>query len=749
LTPDGFKNHETLKVGDDIYTWKDGKLNIQEVQRVNVKHYKGIMHQYRGRDACQTVTPNHRILYKKNNSTEVGIKESHELFNLKTPLAIPVALDNSDREDYDISDDMIKMLAIVLTDGHLKKSKGIPKSISIYKSSRRGEGIELIESTLNSLGYVSRRALAIKKNSFHVEKYKEKEYTCYEYTINTNESKEILKLLNYDRSRIPKFMFKFSQRQALLFITTWAKFDGHIEKIEGRKDRIKIQCDNHDIADSIQHLCFLAGRGSRIKERLIYRAKNPTIYVYVYARKYKDFKDKTEINHDDLVWCPTTEDGIVVYRKDGVIFISHNSPFSNLSIFDRPKLSALLEDKNYGWYFPRGDLKKEDWHEYVIEYIIELQNIYMKFFDKGDPLKGGSPYRFPIATVNLSKISTDNGFIIEDQKFLKSICKSDIYRYNIFTSEGTKVASCCRLLSDIEMLDYAAQSNSFGAGGSISLGSLRVLTVNFARMALQANTMEDFYELLESRVEDTAKILKAHKQLIMLMTEKGLQPFIANGWINKKRLFSTFGILGMVECESILKKKFKNRKNIDLTEEVLTKFNELVSTYSEKHGIIGNIEQIPAESMCHRLASSDQLLFGKEATKYPLYANQFIPLWDTESSIYERMEKDGKYNQLLTGGGIVHINTGEHVTSKQAEHLIVKSINSGCEHFAITGTFCQCEDNHRILGNSDTCKKCGSPVITKMARTVGFWTPVEDWSKLKIEYDHEKRKEYSNGDFKE
>ena len=34
-----------------------------------------------------------------------------------------------------------------------------------------------------------------------------------------------------------------------------------------------------------------------------------------------------------------------------------------------------------------------------------------------------------------------------------------------------------------------------------------------------------------------------------------------------------------------------------------------------------------------------------------------------------------------------------------------------------------------------------------MARTVGFFTPVEDWSDVKIKYDHDKRKEYSNGDF--
>ena len=179
--------------------------------------------------------------------------------------------------------------------------------------------------------------------------------------------------------------------------------------------------------------------------------------------------------------------------------------------------------------------------------------------------------------------------------------------------------------------------------------------------------------------------------------------------------------------------------------DVLTKFNSLVNDVSKELGISGNIEQIPAESMCHRLATVDKLLYDH---KFNIYANQFIPLWDTKASIWERMEKDGKYNSLLTGGGIVHINTGEHITGKQAEKLIAFSVDSGCEHFAITGTFCKCEDGHVSLGNSDKCH-CGLAIVSKVARTVGFFTPVEDWSKPKVEYDHKRRKEYKNGDFEQ
>jgi ribonucleoside-triphosphate reductase len=159
-----------------------------------------------------------------------------------------------------------------------------------------------------------------------------------------------------------------------------------------------------------------------------------------------------------------------------------------------------------------------------------------------------------------------------------------------------------------------------------------------------------------------------------------------------------------------------------------------------------NVEQIPAEAMSHRLAKADKVLFG-DAQPFDIYSNQFVPLWDNDSTVWEKMQKDGQYNSLLTGGGISHINTGEHITSKQAEKLINYAVKSNCEHFAITGTFCKCEDGHVVIGDTESCAICGKPITIKIARTVGFFTPVQDWNTAKIEYDFKRRHEYTNGDF--
>ena len=132
------------------------------------------------------------------------------------------------------------------------------------------------------------------------------------------------------------------------------------------------------------------------------------------------------------------------------------SPFTNVSIFDRPKLEGLISDDNYGWYFPnhkaistdndlQDKMSNEDFKKYVIDYITEIQNLFMDFFEKGDPLQNGMPYRFPVATINFSKVKNESTgkFEIQDKEFLKAVCKRDISRFNIFSSAGTKICSCC------------------------------------------------------------------------------------------------------------------------------------------------------------------------------------------------------------------------------------------------------------------------------------------------------------------
>lgn len=447
-----------------------------------------------------------------------------------------------------------------------------------------------------------------------------------------------------------------------------------------------------------------------------------------------------------------------------VNFLSRNgneSPFTNISIFDKEKLDTFLSSDNYGWLFPnrvevcvdnnmRGEeilseptykVSKEEFKEFVKEYVFELQKIFIDFFDKGDPMNGGINYRFPVVTVNFSKHKneeTGKDELDKDNELLEYMVKKDISKYNIFTSYGTKIASCCRMINNTELMDMAASVNSFG-GSNVSLGSHRVVTTNFTRIAYEADNYDEYLEILKDRVYSSAKILKAHRVLITKLNGLGLEPFIKNGWINMNRMFSTFGVLGIVEADKIIKEKFGN-KDFDYMGDILVKFNELCKQASKDNEIIFNIEQIPAESFAVRLADADKLIYGNPYNLDPLYANQFCALWK-DAGIYERLEIDGKYNQLLSGGGIVHAQANCKVTSPQARNIIRHAVECGCEHFAINVVYSQCTECHNVVvGTAEICPKCGGKHFEHYSRVIGFFTKVEDWNPTRKNWEFQRRK---------
>ena len=92
------------------------------------------------------------------------------------------------------------------------------------------------------------------------------------------------------------------------------------------------------------------------------------------------------------------------------------------------------------------------------------------------------------------------------------------------------------------------------------------------------------------------------------------------------------------------------------------------------------------------------------------------------------MDKDGRINLLLTGGGIVHLTIGERVTSEQALHLIKYAVKSCCEHFALNLVHSICEDGHVSEGKNEKCPVCGKSIVDYALRIVGFLRPMSTWS---------------------
>jgi len=388
---------------------------------------------------------------------------------------------------------------------------------------------------------------------------------------------------------------------------------------------------------------------------------------------------------------------------------SHQSPFTNISIFDRPNLEKLFGEM----CFP--DDSKPDF-----DLVEDLQKIFCDWFSKGDP-STGMPYRFPVVTLNLR---VDENRNIIDKASLEYFSRINLEKasFNIYISSGNKIASCCRLVNDFDL----AGCDSFGNGG-ISLGSHRIVTINLARLGRIAKTYDQLLVLLKERLDKSRDALVAHRRLLEQRVAEGFLPFFKYGLMSMSRLFSTFGINGVYECLEELGYPITTEKGARLAYDLLDEIRRYASECSKKYGCGFNIEQVPAESLAIKFAEKDKLLYDMD---YSIYSNQFVPLW-VDCDIVDRVKLDGNFSKVLTGGGISHLNIGERLMApEQMTKLIEFAVESGCEHFAINYNFCRCENNHlSVAGPVQSCPICAAPIKDHYTRIVGYYTPVSAWNK--------------------
>ena len=388
---------------------------------------------------------------------------------------------------------------------------------------------------------------------------------------------------------------------------------------------------------------------------------------------------------------------------------SHQSPFTNVSIFDRPNLENLFSEIR----FPDGSAPD-------LDLVEDIQRIFADWFSKGDP-STGLPYRFPVVTLNLH---IDDKRTILDKKAFEYFSKINLEKgcFNIYISQGNKVASCCRLINDLDM----AGVDSFGNGG-ISLGSHRVVTVNLARLGRLSGSLEELKTNVRAKLADSRDLLIAHRELLRKRIKQGFLKFFDYHIMDINRLFSTFGVNGIYECMEEIGTPMDTPEGIKNAHIILDVINKFAKECSTQTGNSFNIEQVPAESLAVKFAAKDAYLYGMD---YPLYANQFIPLW-VDCDIVERIRLDGEFSRSLTGGGISHLNIGEKLEAEsQMQKLIEYSIKAGCEHFAVNYNFAKCRKDHiSVAGPSLLCPICGEGIVDNYTRIIGYFTPVSAWNK--------------------
>jgi len=416
------------------------------------------------------------------------------------------------------------------------------------------------------------------------------------------------------------------------------------------------------------------------------------------------------------------------YVRDG-----SQSAFTNTSVFDRPYFEALFG----GSVFPDGT--------FMIDYeeeIIEFQKWYMEVMSD---IRSSNMFTFPVSTISLLRYEGDydlnslNAFVdpeFADWALHHNMKWSDS---NIFVDTSVNsLSNCCRLKSDIRDLGYF---NSVG-GTALKVGSVKVSTINLARLALDTNTEYEYLKELEHRVIVNLRALDCVRHIIQRNVEKGLLPNFSYGLVDFQHLYNTIGFIGIYET---MKKfgytrvdEFGNTFYTDEASSFGKKIFEVMrataDAFSQEIGADYqiNTEQIPGESAAAKLMKKDKF-FYPDANIYdlPLYGNQFIPL-GINTTGQERVRIQAQFDGFCNGGSILHYNIDAPFDSfDKALYMTNYIASKGVTYFAFNTKISACASNHAFYG--DICPVCGQPKCSEYTRIVGFYTKINTWSKARKE----------------
>ena len=403
------------------------------------------------------------------------------------------------------------------------------------------------------------------------------------------------------------------------------------------------------------------------------------------------------------------------YLRGGI-----QSAFTNFSIFDKPYLEALFGGKE----FPDGT--------FIIDYIDEIKEYQKAFMKVLSDTRRENLMTFPVVSFALLR---QNGKFV-DEDFAKWCCRHNMKwaDSNIFVSEGvTSLSNCCRLKSNIKELGYF---NSIG-GSALEVGSIKVNTINLARLAYETTSEEEYLEALKGRVITCAKTLDVIRDIMKRNTEKGLLPNYALGIINMKSQYNTVGIIGVYEAlqkfgytyHDEFGNTYYKDEGIEFAKKILATITEIKDEFVKDKDYMMNIEQVPGERAAAVLMEKDKLFFPDEKYDLPLYGNQWIPL-GIKTTIAEKVRVSSILDKACSGGSIVHINISSPFNSfDEAWYMMNYVADAGVNYFAFNLRISACDNNHGFFG--DTCPECGHPVETTYQRIVGFLTPTKTYSEAR------------------
>ena len=394
-----------------------------------------------------------------------------------------------------------------------------------------------------------------------------------------------------------------------------------------------------------------------------------------------------------------------------------------------------------------GEMMEETYGDFQSEMDM-INKAFFEVMMQGD--NSGRVFTFPIPTYNITKDFDWNNENL-DGLWEMSAKYGIPYFSNFINSDMNPEdarSMCCRLRIDNRELEYRGG----GLFGSNPLtGSIGVVTINLPKIAYQSKSKEEFFNILNARMELAKKSLEIKRKILEKLTDANLYPYTkfylrdikSRFGVYWKNHFSTIGLVGMNEaCTNLFGKDIGTEDGKQFALDTMDYMRARIVEYQQETGNNYNLEATPAEGTSYRLAKLDKknlidIKCANEEEYYsvnaePYYSNSTqLPVNYTDD-IFELLDHQDDLQTKYTGGTVVHIFAGERISDISTMKNLVKKVceNYHLPYFTFSPTFSICPNHGYVKGEHQTCPDCGEECEI-YSRIVGYIRPVNQWNKGK------------------
>ena len=308
LTRQGWVNFQDVNQDHEFATLDledRNKLVWQKMTEYHKQKYTGDLIHFKGHGMDLKVTPNHKLLQLNTNKDKLKRVDASKLQKMVWWETLNGA--SNQQEDFEISDDLIKLLAWVITDGTFDKGK----YIKIKQCDKGKVGVKRITDILDRLN-----------QEYSISYSKSTNYDCGSIYLKESELTAHIRDIIPNKA-ITTWMYELSKRQFDIFLHELILGDGNYNK--NSLNSMQFGNKKKEIINNLQALCIMNGYRTNCIDRYKGEKKHHLYCLTINTRLNSTIHNANDVAYDDYVYCVSVPNKTLLVRRNGVTSVSGNS----------------------------------------------------------------------------------------------------------------------------------------------------------------------------------------------------------------------------------------------------------------------------------------------------------------------------------------------------------------------------------------------------------------------------------------